>query len=124
MSDIAIIGAGELGGSVAHVVARQDLAPTICLIDDAGRVAEGKALDISQAAAFEGFAARLSGATDLASAGGASAIVIADRAAGGEWVGDDGLMLLRRLSRLFAKGGIVFGGPPQQDPGGRGGLGL
>ena len=61
MSDIAIIGAGELGGSVAHVVARQNLAPTICLIDDAGRVAEGKALDISQAAPIEGFATMLSG---------------------------------------------------------------
>ena len=115
MSDIAIIGAGELGGSVAHVVARQNLAPTICLIDDAGRVAEGKALDISQAAPIEGFATTLSGSTDLASAGGASAIVIADRAAGGEWAGDDGLMLLRRLSRLAPKAVIVCAGPSQRD---------
>ena len=115
MSDIAIIGAGELGGSVAHVVARQNLVPTICLIDDAGRVAEGKALDISQAAPIEGFATMLSGSTDLASAGGAAAIVIADRAAGVEWAGDDGLMLLRRLSRLAPKAVIVCAGPSQRD---------
>jgi malate dehydrogenase len=115
MSDIAIIGAGELGGSVAHVVARQNLAPTICLIDDAGRVAEGKALDISQAAPIEGFATMLSGSTDLASAGGAAVIVIADRAAGVEWAGDDGLMLLRRLSRLAPKAVIVCAGAAQRD---------
>src|SRR4029450_2050412 len=120
MSDIAIIGAGELGGWLAHAVARQDLAPTICLIDDAGRVAEGKALDISQAAPIEGFATTLSGSTDLASAVGASAIVIADRAAGVEWAGDDGLMLLRRLSRLAPKAVIVCAGPAHRDLGGRG----
>ena len=41
------------------------------LIDDHGRVAEGKALDIMQAAPIEGFAARLSGSSDLTTAGGA-----------------------------------------------------
>ena len=77
MSDIAIIGAGELGGSVAHVVARQDLARHLpyrrCRPSG-----WGKALDISQAAPIEGFATTVSGSTDLASAGGASAIVIAN----------------------------------------------
>jgi malate dehydrogenase len=115
MSDIAIVGAGELGGSIAHAVARRNVAATICLIDDAGRVAEGKALDISQAAPIEEFATTLSGATDLASAGGAAAIVIADRAAGAEWAGEDGLMLLRRLSRLAPTAVIVCAGPSQRD---------
>src|SRR5262245_14159246 len=115
MSGIAIVGAGELGGSVAHVVARQNLASTICLIDDAGRVAEGKALDISQAAPIEGFATKLSGSTDLTSAGGAAAIVIADRAAGAEWTGDDGLMLLKRVARLAPTAVVVCAGPSQRD---------
>ena len=65
MRDIAIIGAGELGGATAHALARRDVATTIRLVDDRGRVAEGKALDIMQAAPIEGFATGVSGSTDL-----------------------------------------------------------
>ena len=50
MREVAIVGAGELGGLTAHALARRNAAGLIRLIDDAGRVAEGKALDISQAA--------------------------------------------------------------------------
>ena len=69
MQEVAIIGAGELGGAVAHVLARRDLVA----IDHArsttrARVAAGKALDIAQAAPVEGFATQLSGATDVSTA--------------------------------------------------------
>jgi hypothetical protein len=50
MREVAIVGAGELGGLVAHALARRNSAGVIRLIDDSSRVAEGKALDISQAA--------------------------------------------------------------------------
>ena len=52
MRAIAIIGAGELGGALAHVLARRHAAAAVHLIDDSGRVAEGKALDLMQAAAI------------------------------------------------------------------------
>jgi malate dehydrogenase len=68
VEDIAIIGAGVLGGVLTHALARLDLAASIRLIDDAGRVAEGKALDIMQAAPIEGFSTRVSGSSDLAAA--------------------------------------------------------
>ena len=58
MREVAIVGAGELGGLVAHALARRNAAGLVRLIDDSGRVAEGKALDISQAAPVEGFATR------------------------------------------------------------------
>ena len=54
MRDIAIIGAGELGGATAHALARSHVATAVLLVDDRGRVAEGKALDIMQAAPIEG----------------------------------------------------------------------
>ena len=76
---VAIIGAGELGGAVTDLVSRRDVARSVALIDDDGRVASGKALDMSQAAPIEGFATQLTGATDIAVAAGASVIVIADR---------------------------------------------
>ena len=115
MRDIAIVGAGELGGCIAHAVARQNFASTIRLLDDTGGMAEGKALDISQAAPIEGFATVLSGSTDLTSVGGAAAIVIADHGAGAEWTGDDGLMLLKRLSQLAPRAVIICAGPSQRE---------
>lgn len=70
MEDIAIIGAGDLGGALADALARLDIAAAIRLIDDAGAVAEGKALDIMQAGPIEGFSTAVSGSSDLAAAGG------------------------------------------------------
>src|SRR5262245_58864024 len=69
--DVAILGAGELGGLVAHALARRDAARLVHLVDDAGRVAEGKALDIAQAAASERFSTELRGSTDPITAAGA-----------------------------------------------------
>jgi malate dehydrogenase len=105
--DIAVIGAGELGGAVAHSLARRNVARAIRLIDDTRRVAEGKALDILQAAPVEGFTSHLSGSTDWSTAGGAAVIVIADRVEGPEWRGEDGLSLLQRLTALAPRAVIV-----------------
>ena len=82
MREVAIVGAGELGGLVAHALARLNATNVVRLIDDNGRVAEGKALDISQAAPVEGFATAVAGSTDLSSAAGAGIVVIADRVGG------------------------------------------
>ena len=110
MTSVAVIGAGELGGLVAHVLARRDAAAEIRLIDDAGNIAAGMALDITQAAPVEQFATRVSASADLAAAGGATIVVIADRAKGGECQGDEGLTLLTRLLGLIGQAVIVCAG--------------
>ena len=115
MQRVAIIGAGELGGATAHALARSNLVRSITLIDETRRVAAGKALDIAQAAPVEGFATQLSGDTDVSMAAGASIVILADRAAGGEWQGEDGLVLLRRLSHTAAGAVIVCAGPSQRE---------
>ena len=97
MPDVAIVGAGELGGALALLLARRDVVRTICLVDDAGQIAAGKALDIMQAAPIESFATRVSGAHDLVAAAGSMVFVLADRAGAGEWQGDEGLTLLGRI---------------------------
>ena len=68
MSDIAIVGAGELGGLLAYTLARRNLAAAVRLVDEAGRIAAGKALDIMQAAPIESFATAVSGSNDIATA--------------------------------------------------------
>ena len=107
MREIAVVGAGELGGAVAHVLARRDIARSILLVDDDGRVASGKALDIAQAAPVEGFAAQIAGTSDIASAAGASAIIVADRVAGGQWSSEEGMLLIKRLVQSAPAAAIV-----------------
>ena len=115
MRDIAIIGAGELGGAVAHVLARRNVATTVRLIDEHGRVAEGKALDLMQAAPIDGFATDVSGSADLVTAGGSALIVLTDRFGGAEWAGEDGLLLLKRLSELAPHAVIACAGALQRE---------
>lgn len=96
MREVAIVGAGELGGAVAHVLARRDAVRSIVLADESGRVAAGKALDIAQAAPVESFATQSTGTTDLATVAGSSVVIVAERMAG-PWSTDEGLLLLKRL---------------------------
>ncbi len=115
MEDVAIIGAGELGGAIAHVLARHNLVGSIRLIDETGRVAAGKALDIAQAAPVERFATQLSGSTDVATAAGAAVVILADRVGGGEWQGDEGWLLLKRLTETAARAVILCAGACQRE---------
>ena len=115
MLEVAVIGAGELGGATAHLLARRDLASRVQLVDDRGRVAEGKALDIMQAAPVEQFTTIVAGSTDVTAAGGADVVIVADRAAGAEWRGDAALMLVKRLAGLAPSAIIVCAGWSQRD---------
>jgi malate dehydrogenase len=115
MQQVAIIGAGELGGAAAHLLARHDLVRSITLVDETGRVAAGKALDIAQAAPIEGFATEVSGSNDVSAAAGAGIVVVADRAGGSEWQGEDGLLLLKRLTQTASGAVIVCAGAAQRD---------
>ncbi len=65
MTTVCILGAGELGGSVAHALARGERVRRVRLIDEAGTIAAGKALDIQQAGAVEGFHTVVEGTNDL-----------------------------------------------------------
>jgi len=112
MHEVAILGAGELGGAIAHRLAARGVVSTVCLVDGAGSVAAGKALDIMQAAPIERFATRVAGSPDRASAIGAHIVVIADHAAGGEWTQEeaDALLLLKGLSGSKAAPVILCAG--------------
>ena len=115
MRNIAIIGAGELGGAIAHVLARRDAAAALRLVDERGRVAEGKALDIAQAGPVEGFTTTVSGSTDLTRAAGAEVVILADAAGGPEWQGDEGLRMVQRTSEIAPSAVVLCAGASQRD---------
>ena len=115
MSDIAILGAGELGGALAHALARLEIAPTVRLIDGTGSVAAGKALDLMQAAPIEAFATRITGSNDVSTMAGASLIMVADRMTGGEWQGDEAVVLLKQVARMAAGSVVICAGASQRE---------
>ena len=115
MQRVAIIGAGELGGLIADALARRDVARAILLVDERGSIAAGKALDIAQSAPIAGFATQLAGASDVSMAAGADVVIVADRAGGGEWQGEEGLALLKRLIGSARAAIIVCAGATQRD---------
>jgi malate dehydrogenase len=115
MREVAIIGAGDLGGATAHALARQNLARWITLIDERGHVAAGKALDISQAAPVEGFSTELSGTSDVSAAATADVIILADRFAAGEWPGEEALGIVRRVWQLTARALVICAGASYGD---------
>jgi malate dehydrogenase len=118
MREDAIIGAGELAGELAHLLARADIALSVRLVDEAGHVAAGKALDIMQAAPIEGFTTRVSGTADLFSVGGSSLIVMADKAGPSgsiEWQADEGIRQLGRVQQLARDRIVVCAGASQRE---------
>ncbi len=116
MAFIAIIGGGPIGGSIAHKLAGRDRVGEVRLIDGDERIAQGKALDITQAGPVEGFSTRVTAAGAIAAAAGAAAIVIADAANGqGEHSGESGLALLRQVAAIEGAAPIVCAGATQRE---------
>ena len=60
---ITLIGAGQIGGTLAHLIALKELGD-IVLFDVAAGIAKGKALDIAQSSPVNGFNVNLSGPED------------------------------------------------------------
>jgi len=72
---IALIGAGNIGGTLAHLAAAKELGDVV-LFDVVEGVPQGKALDLSQCGPVEGFDAKLKGTNDYADIKGADVIIV------------------------------------------------
>jgi malate dehydrogenase len=116
MGFIAIVGSGALGGAVAHALAVRDRVSEVRLIDPAGLVARGKALDIQQSSPIDSFSTKVTAAETIDAAVGADVVVIADAAADSvEHAGEAGLGLLRHLVRAGSRAPILCAGAHQRD---------
>lgn len=72
---IALIGAGNIGGTLALLAGLKELGDVV-LFDIVDSVPQGKALDIAQAAPVEGFDAKLLGGSDYAAIEGADVVIV------------------------------------------------
>lgn len=72
---IALIGAGQIGGTLAHLAAMKELGDVV-LFDIAEGTPQGKALDIAESGPSEGFDAVLKGTNDYADIAGADVCIV------------------------------------------------
>ncbi len=72
---ITLIGAGQIGGTLAHLLALKELAD-IVLFDVAAGIAKGKALDIAQSSPVNGFNVNLSGTDNYEDTKNSDVIII------------------------------------------------
>jgi malate dehydrogenase len=72
---IALIGAGNIGGTLAHLAGLKELGDVV-LFDVFGGVAAGKALDLMQSGPVDGFDSAMSGGSDYAAIAGADVVIV------------------------------------------------
>ena len=61
MKKISLIGAGQIGGTLAHLIGLKELVNEVVMFDVASGIAKGKALDIAQSSSVDGFNVKFSG---------------------------------------------------------------
>ena len=76
MSKISLIGAGQIGGTLAHLIGLKELVDEVVLFDVASGIAKGKALDIAQSSSVDGFNVKLSGTDNYADIKNSDVIIV------------------------------------------------
>lgn len=76
MSKITVVGAGNVGATVANVLAHKDIVNEVVMIDIKGDLAKGKALDSWQQAPIDYYSTRLKGTEDYKDTAGSDIVVI------------------------------------------------
>ncbi len=72
---IALIGAGNIGGTLAHLIGLKELGD-VAMFDVFGGVAAGKALDIMQSGPVDGFDSHMTGSSDYSSIAGSDVVIV------------------------------------------------
>ena len=76
MSKVTVVGAGNVGATVANVLAHKDIVKEVVLVDIVGDLARGKALDTWQQAPIDGYSTSLKGTEDYKDTADSDIVVI------------------------------------------------
>lgn len=115
MTTAAVVGAGDIGGTIARAIAMSKQFSRVVVVDPRADTARGKALDIQEAGPIAGFDARLDATDDISAVAASDVCVVADSVAGTEWANEDGVALMRRIAPYLRATPIVFAGASQAD---------
>ncbi|MBH0238692.1 malate dehydrogenase [Methylobrevis albus] len=72
---IALVGAGQIGGTLAHLIGLKELGDVV-LFDIAEGVPQGKALDLAESSPVDGFDAKLTGTQTYEAIAGADVVIV------------------------------------------------
>jgi malate dehydrogenase len=75
LGKVVVLGAGNIGGSLAQRIAEMDVAREVVLVDIIDGLPQGKALDLAESAPILGFSTKVSGSTSLDAVAGAEVVV-------------------------------------------------
>lgn len=75
MPKVSVIGAGNVGGDLARHILERDLAD-VALIDIVEGLPQGRALDLTQAGAVEGYKSRITGSNSFSDMAGSDVVVV------------------------------------------------
>ena len=73
---ISLIGAGQIGGTLAHLIGLKQLVSEVVLFDVVAGIAKGKALDIAQSSSIDGFDVKFSGTNNYKDIKNSDVIII------------------------------------------------
>lgn len=73
---VSLIGAGNIGGALAHMLGTSQVVKELVLVDVAGGMTEGKVLDVGQALALLGSDVAITGGSDYAAIGHSDAVIV------------------------------------------------
>ena len=76
MKKISLIGAGQIGGTLAHLIGLKELVDEVVMFDVASGIAKGKALDIAQSSSVDGFNVKFSGTDNYEDIKNSNVIII------------------------------------------------
>lgn len=76
MSKVTVVGAGNVGATVANVLAHKDIVKEVVILDIKGDFAKGKALDSWQQAPIDYYSTKLTGTSDYADTANSDIVVI------------------------------------------------
>ena len=76
MKKISLIGAGQIGGTLAHLIGVKEIVDEVVLFDVASGLAKGKALDIAQSSSVDGFNVKFSGTDNYEDIKNSNVIII------------------------------------------------
>jgi malate dehydrogenase len=101
MAKVAVIGAGNVGATCAHVLAQKDIASSVVLVDILEGMPQGKALDMRQAGPLQDYDCAVTGCNDVAE-GVAGADVVVMTAGLARKPGMDRMDLLKKNLEIVA----------------------